>query len=81
MVENEANVVGMLQMKSNSRNLKKMVIPNKRVTLSVAPFWLLAVGAMKKISSHKIVFLKYWGAKIDVLEKKKLHKQQLLEKS
>ena len=79
MVENEANVVGMLQMKSNSRNLKKMVIPNKRVTLSVAP--LLAVGAMKKISSHKIVFLKYWGAKIDILEKKKLHKQQLLEKS
>ena len=73
MVENEANVVGMLQMKSNSRNLKKMVIPNKRV--------LLAVGAMKKISSHKIVFLKYWGAKIDILEKKKLHKQQLLEKS
>ena len=42
---------------------------------------LLAVGAMKKISSHKIVFLKYWGAKIDILEKKKLHKQQLLEKS
>ncbi|KDS52430.1 hypothetical protein M094_0031 [Bacteroides uniformis str. 3978 T3 ii] len=41
MVENEANVVGMLQMKSNSRNLKKMVIPNKRVTLSVAPCWLL----------------------------------------
>lgn len=79
MVENEANVVGMLQMKSNSRNLKKMVIPNKRVTLSVAP--LLTVGAMKKISSHKIVFLKYWGAKIDILEKKKLHKQQLLEKS
>lgn len=35
---------------------------------------------MKKISSHKIVFLKYWGAKIDILEKKKLHKQQLLEK-
>ena len=35
--ENEANVVVMLQMKSNSRNLKKMVIPNKRVTLSVAP--------------------------------------------
>ena len=33
------------------------------------------------ISSHKIVFLKYWGAKIDILEKKKLHKQQLLEKS
>ncbi|KDS52431.1 hypothetical protein M093_0667 [Bacteroides uniformis str. 3978 T3 i] len=42
---------------------------------------MLAVGAMKKISSHKIVFLKYWGAKIDILEKKKLHKQQLLEKS
>ena len=42
---------------------------------------LLTVGAMKKISSHKIVFLKYWGAKIDILEKKKLHKQQLLEKS
>ena len=35
---------------------------------------------MKKISSHKIVFLKYWGAKIDILEKKKLHKQQLFRK-
>ena len=51
MVENEANVVVMLQMKSNSRNLKKMVIPNN------------------------------WGAKIDILEKKKLHKQQLLEEN
>lgn len=79
MVENEANVVGMLQMKSNSRNLKKMVIPNKKSHFICCP--LLAVGAMKKISSHKIVFLKYWGAKIDILEKKKLHKQQLLEKS
>ena len=78
MVENEANVVGMLQMKSNSRNLKKMVIPKKSHFICCP---LLAVGAMKKISSHKIVFLKYWGAKIDILEKKKLHKQQLLEKS
>ena len=42
---------------------------------------LLTVGAMKKVSSHKIVFLKYWGAKIDILEKKKLHKQQLLEEN
>lgn len=54
-----------------------MVIPNKRVTLSVAPCWL---SDNEKISSHKIVFLKYWGAKIDILEKKN-YKQQLLEKS
>ncbi len=79
MVENEANVVGMLQMKSNSRNLKKNGDSEQKSHFICCP--LLAVGAMKKISSHKIVFLKYWGAKIDILEKKKLHKQQLLEKS
>ena len=55
-----------------------MVIPKQKSHFICCP--LLAVGAMKKISSHKIVFLKYWGAKIDILEKKKLHKQQLLEK-
>lgn len=55
-----------------------MVIPNKE-SLYLLP--LVGCWSNEKISSHKIVFLKYWGAKIDILEKKKLHKQQLLEKS
>lgn len=78
MVENEANVVVMLQMKSNSRNLKNGDSEQKSHFICCP---LLTVGAMKKVSSHKIVFLKYWGAKIDILEKKKLHKQQLLEEN
>ena len=42
MVENEANVVGMLQMKSNSKEFEKNGdSEQKSHLLSVAPCWLL----------------------------------------
>ena len=56
MVENEANVVGMLQMKSNSRNLKKMV----RYTLQQKTALPFKAKKAKLLQTKGWILLFYW---------------------